>query len=126
MKRNHLIKHKEAIIVCEESEPISMSCNALLTTLDANAGVKHVVHVVIAKSTLTCTNCGKVGHLVESYHKRKKKVLVVPTATVTSTRHVARTKTQLVKLREILVHYPCIICSSVEHRLGKCLKKIEE
>jgi hypothetical protein len=84
MKRNHLIEHKEAIIVCEENGPISMSCNALLTTLDVNVGVKHVVHVVIVKSTLTCINCGKTGHLVESYHKRKRKVLVVPTITIKS------------------------------------------
>jgi hypothetical protein len=62
MKRNHLIEHKEAITVCEESGPISMSYNALLTTLEANVRVKHVIHFVTTKSTLTYTNCDKTDH----------------------------------------------------------------
>jgi hypothetical protein len=73
MRRNTLIEHKEATIVCEESGPINMNYNALLTTLETNIIVKHVVPIVIAKSTLTCTNCGKTDHLVEAYHNRKKK-----------------------------------------------------
>ncbi len=36
MKRDALIEHKKAAIVCEESGPISQSYNALLTTLEAN------------------------------------------------------------------------------------------
>jgi hypothetical protein len=32
MKRDTLIEHKEAIVVCEESGPISLNYNALLTT----------------------------------------------------------------------------------------------
>jgi hypothetical protein len=36
MKRKTLIEHKEVVIVCEESGPISMSYNVLLTTLEAN------------------------------------------------------------------------------------------
>jgi hypothetical protein len=47
----------------------------------------------------------------------------MPTAIVRSTKLVPRTKTQLVKLRKILVHYPCIICYSVEHILGKWPQK---
>jgi hypothetical protein len=62
MKRNHLIEHKEAITVCEESGPIGMSYNALLTTLEANVRVKHVIHFVTTKSTLTCIDCGKTDH----------------------------------------------------------------
>jgi hypothetical protein len=51
MKRNTLIEHKETIIICEESGPISMSYNVLLTTVEVNVGVKHVVHVVTTKLT---------------------------------------------------------------------------
>jgi hypothetical protein len=36
MKRNTLIEHKEVVIICEESGPISMSYNVLLTTLEVN------------------------------------------------------------------------------------------
>jgi hypothetical protein len=56
MNRNTLIKHKEAAIKCEESGPINMNYNVLLTTLKTNVEVKLVVLVVTSKSTLTCTN----------------------------------------------------------------------
>jgi hypothetical protein len=69
MKIDTLIKHKEVVVVCEENEPISMNYNVLLTTPKANAGVKPTV---TTKSTLTCTNCGKTSHLVETCHNNKK------------------------------------------------------
>jgi hypothetical protein len=87
--------------------------------------VKHVEPIVIAKSTLAYTNCGKTGHLVVTCHKRKKEVPIVPTTIVMSTEPIARTKTQLVKSRKIPIHYPCIICYSVEHRYGECPRKTE-
>ncbi len=72
MKRNTLIEHKKAVVVCEESGLVSLSYNILLTTCEANAVIKHVVLSVTIKSTLTCTNCGKTGHLVETCHNRKR------------------------------------------------------
>jgi hypothetical protein len=74
---------------------------------------------------LTCTNCGEIGHSLETSHNRKKKVPIVLIATIKFIELVAEAKTQLVKLGKIHVHYPCIICFNVEHRLGKCPKKIE-
>jgi hypothetical protein len=71
MKRNTLIEHKE-VVVCEESELVSMSYNALLATLKANARVKHVLPIVTSKSTFISTNCGKIGHLVETCNTKKK------------------------------------------------------
>ncbi len=65
MKRDTLIEQKEAIVVCQENEPISLSYNALLTTTEANIVVKPIVLVVTTKSTSTCTNCGKIGHTFE-------------------------------------------------------------
>jgi hypothetical protein len=47
------------------------------------------------KSTLTCTNCGKIGHSVETCHN-KKKVRVMPTPIVTI-EHVVGIKTQPIK-----------------------------
>jgi hypothetical protein len=67
MKTNTLIKHKEVAIVCEESEPISMSYNTLLTTPKPNAKSKPIVPTMTVKSTLTYTNCGKTNHIVETY-----------------------------------------------------------
>jgi hypothetical protein len=69
MKINTLIKHKEAIVVCEENEPISMNYNVLLTTPKANAGVKPTMTTKLA---LICANCGKTSHLVEICHNNKK------------------------------------------------------
>ncbi len=85
MKRNVLIGHKEVVIVWEESGFVSMNYNALLTTPKANVRIKPIVLVVTTKSTLTCTNCGKIGHLVETCRNIKKEVLVVPIVIVKST-----------------------------------------
>ncbi len=109
MKRDTLIEHKEVVVVCEENGPVSLSFNVLLTTPETNTVVKPIIPVVIVKSALTCTNCGKTGHTLETCHNRKKNVLIVPTATVKSTKLITETKTQLAKLSRILVRYPCII-----------------
>jgi hypothetical protein len=49
MKRNTLIWHKEAIIVCEESGLVTMNYNALLTTPKTNVGVKLVIPTMTTK-----------------------------------------------------------------------------
>jgi hypothetical protein len=72
-KKNTLIRHKQAIVVCEESGHVSSNYNAMLTTLKANIVVKSIVLVVTTKSTLTCTNCGKIGHTLKTCHNRKKR-----------------------------------------------------
>jgi hypothetical protein len=82
MKRNTLIKYKEVVVVCEESGPINLSYIVLLTTPEANVLVKPIVLIIIVKSTLTCTSCGKTNHSVETCHNRKREVQVVPTVTV--------------------------------------------
>jgi hypothetical protein len=46
-------------------------------------------------------------------------------ATIKFTKPIVGTKTQLVKLRKIPIRYPYIICYSVRHRLGKCLRKLK-
>jgi hypothetical protein len=68
MRRNTLINHKETTIVCEESGPISLSYNVILTTPKANTLVKPIIPIVTANSTLTCTNCGKIDHSIKTYH----------------------------------------------------------
>jgi len=64
MKKNTLIEHKEAIVVCEESGLISLNYNVLLTTLKVNIVAKPVVPINITKLTLTYTNYGKTGHIL--------------------------------------------------------------
>jgi hypothetical protein len=97
MKRNTLIKHKEGDVVYEKSGPISLSYNILLTTLEAKAIVKPVIPIVTTKSTLTYTNCGKIGHSMETYHNRKREVPLVPIDTIKSIKPIVGIKTQLVK-----------------------------
>ncbi len=95
MKKNTLIEHEEAIVVCEESGHVSLSYNVLLTTPKANTIIKHVVLVVTTKSALTYTNYGKTGHSVETCHNRKKEVLVVLTTIVKSIEPIAKIKPNL-------------------------------
>lgn len=116
MKRNTLIEHKE-VVVCEESEHVSMSYNALLATLKVNARVKPILPIVTSKSTFTSTNCGKISHLVETCHIKKKDVPIVPSTIVKFTKHVARTKAQPIRSKKVHVHYPYIIFCNIEHRL---------
>jgi hypothetical protein len=125
VKKDTLIEHKEAVVVCEESGLISLNYNVLLITLEANIVTKHVAPILIAKSSLTCTNCSKTSHTLETYHNKKREVLVAPTTIMRSTKLVAKTKTQPSKLGRIPIHYPCIICYSVEHRSRECPKKIK-
>jgi hypothetical protein len=106
LKRNTLIEHKEVVIVCEESGLVSVSYNALLTTPKANVVVNLVVPTITTKSTSTCTNCCKTNHSMETYHSRKRKVLVVLPAIVKSIKHVARTKTLPIKLEKYLFIIP--------------------
>jgi hypothetical protein len=96
MKKNILIEHKKAIIVREKSGPVILSYNVLLTTLEANSIVKHVVSTITTKSTLNYTNCGKTGRSMETCHNWKREVPVVPTTIVKFTKPIAGTKNQLV------------------------------
>jgi hypothetical protein len=45
----------------------------------------------------------KIGHLVESYHNKKREVPIVPTATIKSIKPIVGTKTQPIKSRKIHV-----------------------
>jgi hypothetical protein len=92
MKRDTLIEHKEVVVICEENGPVNLSYNSLLTTPKANTMVKPIVHVVTAKSTLTCTNCGKTCHSLKTYHNRKREVPIVPTTIVKSTKPITKNK----------------------------------
>jgi hypothetical protein len=119
MKRDTLIEHKDIVVVCEEDGPISLSSNVLLTTLEANIVVKLAIPIVIAKSTLTCTNCSKIGHTLETCHNRKRNVPIVPTTMIKSTKLISKIKTQLAKSSRIFVCYPYIIYYNVEHRMSQ-------
>ncbi len=84
-----------------------------LITPKADAVVKHIVPIITSKSTLTCTNCGKTGHSMETSHNMKREALVVPIVIIKFTEHVTRTKTQPIKLGKIHVRYPYIIYSNI-------------
>ncbi len=59
MKRDPLIEHKEAIVVCKENGLVSLNYNVLLTTPKTNTIANPIVHVVITKLALAYINCGK-------------------------------------------------------------------
>jgi hypothetical protein len=51
-----------------------------------------VIHVTV-KSTSTCTNYSKIGHILETCHNYKKEVIVVSTATMKSIKPVTWSNT---------------------------------
>ncbi len=54
-----------------------MNYNVLLTTPKVNIVAKPIVTIVTTKLSLTCTNCGKIGHTLEICHNRKKEVPII-------------------------------------------------
>jgi len=94
------------------------SYNVILTTPKANIIVKPIVLIIIAKTSLTYTNCGKTCHTFETYHNKIIEVPIIPTTIVKSIEHVVKTKIQIAKLAIIPIYYPCIIYFNEEHRYG--------
>ncbi len=79
MTRNTLIKHKEAIIICEESGLIITNIyNALPTQLEVKLVTQLIVNYTTNKQQLTCSNYRKIGHAKENYHNIKREEVVVP------------------------------------------------
>jgi hypothetical protein len=72
MKRDTLMKHKEAVVVCEESGPVNLSYNVLLTTLETNIGVKHVIHVVTTKPSIQPIIVNEMVELAINQHVVEK------------------------------------------------------
>jgi hypothetical protein len=62
---------------------------------------------------------------METYPNRKREVPVVPIVIIKFIELIASTKAQFVKSRKIHVRYPCINCSTIEHRYEECPRKIE-
>jgi hypothetical protein len=52
MKRNTLMEHKKAIVVCEKSGLISLNYDTLLTASKTNTIEKHVIHVTTVKPNI--------------------------------------------------------------------------
>jgi hypothetical protein len=83
-----------------------------------------VIHVTI-KFTSTCVNYSKIGHILETCHNWKKEVLLISTIVVKFIKLVTWSNAQPIKPIRIHLHYPCIICFSVNYWFGNCLRKIE-
>jgi len=71
--KDTLIKHKEVVIVCKESEPISKSYNDTLTTPKTNTIIKTIVNCISTKSSLVCISYGITSHIIETCHKQKER-----------------------------------------------------
>jgi hypothetical protein len=68
------MEHKEATIVCEENGPINLNYNDLLTTLEINIMVKHVVHVATTKPNIMPIIFNEMVELNINQHVAKEKV----------------------------------------------------
>ncbi len=56
---------------------------------------------------------------IETCHNKKKKVPIIPLTIVKSIKHVAKTKTQLIKPTKIPIRYPYIIYYITKHKFGE-------
>jgi hypothetical protein len=78
MTRDTLIKHKEAIVICEESGLVIINYNALIIQPESKLVAQPIVTYTTFKQQLTCLNCGKMGHAKKTCHNKKKEELTIP------------------------------------------------
>jgi len=55
-EEGHFNKHKEVVIICEESGLATISYNVILTTPNINTTAKTIVSNISTKSFLICIN----------------------------------------------------------------------
>ncbi len=58
MTRNTLIKHKEVVMIYEESGLITINYNALITQPKSKLVAQPIISYTITRQRLTCSNCG--------------------------------------------------------------------
>jgi hypothetical protein len=123
MMKDTLIKHKEAIVIYEESGLVIANYNVLIIQPKSKPVAQFIVTYTIAKQQLTYSNCGKIGHAKETCHNKKREelaALIVPTKVV---KLVVEVTAQLVKPTRVPLRYPCYICFSSKHHAHDCPKK---
>jgi hypothetical protein len=67
-----MIKHKEVVVICEESGLIIANYNALIAQLESKLVTQSIVIYTIVKQYLTCSNCGKTCHVKETCHNKNQ------------------------------------------------------
>jgi hypothetical protein len=125
MARDTLIKHKEVVMIYEESGSIIANCNALIIHLESKLVPQLVFTYITIKQWLTYSNCGKTSHAKKTCHNKKKEERVVPITSIKVVELVVGVITQPIKPARLPLKYPCIICSYSEHRALDYLRKIE-
>jgi hypothetical protein len=125
MIRNTLIKHKEIVVICEESRLVIANHHTLITQPKSKLVAQHVVTYTIARQQLTCSNYGKIGHVEKPRHNKKKEEPTIPIVPIKVIELVAKVFTQPAKLARMPLRYPCIICFNFEHHALNCPRKVE-
>jgi hypothetical protein len=80
-----------------------------------NVVIKPIVPVDSTKSTITCTNYGKIGDLIETYHNRKREMPIACIVPIKSIEPIVGVTVQAIKPFRIPLRYPCTICSNINH-----------
>ncbi len=62
MTRDTLIKHKEVVMIFEESGPIIANYNVFIIQLESKPVAHPIVIFTTIRQQLTCSNCGKTSH----------------------------------------------------------------
>jgi hypothetical protein len=109
-------------VICEESGPIILNYNALITQPESKLVAQPIVHYTMAKRPLTYSNYGKIGHAKKTCHNEKREeatILVIPT---NFDEPIAKDITRPITLTRVPLRYPCSICYSFEHCTRLSLK----
>ncbi len=76
VKRDTLMEHKEAIIVCQESGHVSLNYNYLLTTSEINIVAKHEVPIPTTKPNILLIIVNEMVELTINQLVAKEKVKI--------------------------------------------------
>jgi hypothetical protein len=76
MKRDILKEHKKVVIVCEESGPISLSYNILLTMSETDRIAKHVVPIATTKPNVQLITINELVELATNQSIIKEEVYI--------------------------------------------------
>ncbi len=125
MIRDALIKHKESIVMCEESGLVIANCNALSTQPKSKPVAQPLINYIITKQPLTCSNYGIKSHAKEIHHNIEREEVIVHVVPTKVVEHVIELITHML----YQLQYPCnihaITCSSYEQHAPYCPRKME-
>lgn len=102
MTRNTLIKHKELVVICEESRLVITNYDTLIIQPLSKPVTWPIVTYTTSKQQLTRSNYGKTNHAKKTCHNGKREEVAFPIVPTKVVEPVTKVIAQLVKLAIML------------------------